>query len=144
MTAAKRIKQTVVLCTEYIFLYLSSSDKELNHLCSSQQHLYLKEEKHALSYNRLAEAIPTAVIKSESLKHSRLYSSSSDTDEHTLTRLSHAAHWIFRIRCSERAQLGVTHVLEGDDVGMLSVSQQDLHLLRRVFLGLVDDLWTAV
>ena len=33
-----------------------------------------------------------------------------------------------------------THVLQGDDVGMLSVSQQDLHLLRRVSLGLVDDL----
>lgn len=34
----------------------------------------------------------------------------------------------------------VTHVLQGDDVGMLSVSQQDLHLLGRVFLGLTDDL----
>lgn len=34
----------------------------------------------------------------------------------------------------------MTHVLQGDDVGMLSVSQQDLHLLRRVSLGLVDDL----
>lgn len=35
----------------------------------------------------------------------------------------------------------VTHILQGDDVGMLSVSQQDLHLLRRVSLGLVDDLY---
>lgn len=34
----------------------------------------------------------------------------------------------------------MTHVLEGDDVGVLSVSQQDLHLLRRVSLGFVDDL----
>lgn len=34
----------------------------------------------------------------------------------------------------------MTHVLQGDDVGMLSVSQQDLHLLRRVSLGLADDL----
>lgn len=34
----------------------------------------------------------------------------------------------------------VTHVLQSNDVGMLSVSQQDLHLLRWVFLGLVDDL----
>lgn len=35
----------------------------------------------------------------------------------------------------------MTHILQGDDVGMLSVSQQDLHLLRRVSLGLVDDLY---
>lgn len=35
----------------------------------------------------------------------------------------------------------MTHVLQGDDVGMLSVSQQDLHLLRRVSLDLVDDLY---
>lgn len=34
----------------------------------------------------------------------------------------------------------MTHVFEGDDVGVLPVSQQDLHLLRRVSLGLVDNL----
>lgn len=33
-----------------------------------------------------------------------------------------------------------THVFQRDDVGMLPVAQQDLHLLRRVPLGLVDDL----
>lgn len=35
----------------------------------------------------------------------------------------------------------MTHILQGDDVGMLSISQQDLHLLRRIFLSLADDLW---
>lgn len=34
----------------------------------------------------------------------------------------------------------MTHIFQSDDVGMLSVSQQDLHLLGRVFLGLTDDL----
>lgn len=34
----------------------------------------------------------------------------------------------------------MTHILQGDDVGMLSISQQDLHLLGRIFLRLADDL----
>lgn len=33
-----------------------------------------------------------------------------------------------------------TDVFERDDVGVLPVAQQDLHLLRRVPLGLADDL----
>lgn len=43
-------------------------------------------------------------------------------------------------RLRSRSRMKATHILQGDDVGMLSVSQQDLHLLRRVFLGLADDL----
>lgn len=43
-------------------------------------------------------------------------------------------------RGTEGTLFKATHILQGDDVGMLSISQQDLHLLRRVSLGFVDDL----